>query len=144
MTSFSKMNARLAVVRKLPAVREDFDDAAEDQVQRQLRPVQQLVHAIKTVQLLGALLQLAQDGRNLRLISTHSSVPVPCIAFPRLRSRVEDAFGRAYSPFLLFYCHPEEGFSPTKDLLFARSEFAAGKQQILRLRRAKSARLRSG
>jgi hypothetical protein len=33
-------------------------------------------------------------------------------------------------------CHPEEGGSPTKDLLFGGSEASAGEQQILRLRRA--------
>ena len=33
-------------------------------------------------------------------------------------------------------CHPEEGFSPTKDLQFAGVEATAGEKQILRLRRA--------
>jgi len=49
--------------------------------------------------------------------------------------RVEHTFRRAII-LALMNCHPEEGGSPTKDLLFGGSEASAGEQQILRLRRA--------
>ena len=88
-------DSRLAVVRVLPTRRQNLNDPAKDFLQGKLWPVQQLVHFVEAVQLLGALLQLAKDDADLGVVSGHVFF-VGCVGW--FRRQHNSATGAAIHP----------------------------------------------
>src|SRR5207253_2652579 len=70
-----KNDPRLAVVWVLPALRQDFDDAAKYLLERSGRLVQEFAHLVQAIQFLCPLLQSVEYGPELGFVRLHCFAP---------------------------------------------------------------------